>query len=285
VRSRPPGQEARPASAAPHAPADWSRLPARPAPRGHLPSAEPRPADDLRPLEAPLAARPNHSRTPEVVRTAAHVPAARQFVQPQRHARGASCDLASPAWRPAPRPPRPTPPPIGHDSPPAPPRAVTSRRPNPGQPTICDHSTPNTRHVLTTHGPPRSHQLPLTGLPRDSPCDLGETDTARRATSPLGREARPASAPPHTPADRSRLPAHPTPPGHVPSAEPRPADTSRPLEAPHAARPDHSRTAEVARTAARGPAGRQFVRPRRSARGASCDRGDPAHPHQTRKES
>ena len=53
--------------------------------------------------------------------------------------------------------------------------------------------------------------------------------------------AGPTSAPPLAPAERSRLPAGHTPSGHVPSSEPRPADASRPLDAPHAARPDHSR--------------------------------------------
>lgn len=136
----------------------------------------------------------------------------------------------------------PSPPPIGHDSPPAPPRAVTSRRPDPDQPTPCDHSRPDRRHVLTTHGTPRSHQLPLAAPPGDSSCDLGGTHAARRATSPPRLEARPASAPPRAPADRSRRTARPTPSGHVPSAGPQPTDDPRPLDAPHAARPDHSRT-------------------------------------------
>jgi len=216
-------------------------------------------------------------RAVEVARTAGCWSVVRRFARPRRGAR--------PARRLFPLPPRPAPPPTGHDSPPAPPRAVTSRRPDPGHPTPCDHSTPHTRHVLTTHGPPRSHELPLPAPPCDSSRDLGETHAARRATSLPHLEARPASASPLTTADRSRRTARRTPRGHVPSAGPRPTDDLRPLDAPHAARPDHPRTAEVARTAARSPTARQFMRPRRSARGASCDRGDLAHArHRPREE-
>jgi len=132
-----------------------SRLPARPAPSGHVPSAEPRPADASRPLDAPHAARPDHSR----------------------------------------------------------------RR--------------------------RQNQPPIAAPPSDGSHDLGETHAARRATphTPAGRPApRPPRAPPAPrPADRSRLPARTTPSGHVPSAGPRPTDGLRPLDAPDAARPDHSR--------------------------------------------
>ena len=169
----------------------------------------------------------------EVARTAGSWSVVRRFARPRRGAR--------PARRLFPLPPRPAPPPTGHDTPPAPPRAVTSRRPDPDQPTACDHSTHHERHVLTTHGPPRSHQLPLAAPPGDNSRDLGETYAASRATSPAQPGGPPRVRPPHAPADWSRLPARPIPSGHVPSAGPLPTDASRPLDAPHAACPDHSR--------------------------------------------
>jgi len=123
----------------------------------------------------------------------------------------------------------PSPPPIGHDSPPAPPRAVTSRRPDPDQPTPCDHSTPHTRHVPTTHGPPRSHELPLAAPPRDSSCDLGETHAARRAITPARPGGPPrvrrAPAPPPTGRD-----SPPVPPRAVTSRQP---DTGQPTPCDH----------------------------------------------------
>lgn len=126
----------------------------------------------------------------------------------------------------------PSPPPIGHDSPPAPPRAVTSRRPDPGQPTPRDHSAPHTRHVLTTHGPPKSHQLPLAAPPGDSSRDLGETHAARRATSPAQPGGPPRARPAPTPPPTGHDPP-PAPPRAVTSCRPDPGqptirDHSRP---------------------------------------------------------
>ncbi len=159
----------------------------------------------------------------EVARTAGSWSVVRRFARPRRGAR--------PARRLFPLPPRPAPPPTGHDTPPAPPRAVTSRRPDPGQPTPCDHSRPHTRHVPTTHGPPRSHELPLVAPPGDSSCDLGETHAARRATSP----AQPGGPP------RARPAPTPPPTGHdTPPAPPR-AVTSRRPDPDQPTACDHSR--------------------------------------------
>ena len=213
-------------------------------------------------------------RAVEVARTAGCWSVVHRFARPRRGAR--------PSRRLVPLPPRPASPPTGHDSPPAPPRAVTSRRPDPAQPTVCDHSTPHARHVLTTRGPPGAARTAARGPAarqftrprrRTRACRATSTrpHTPRTLRTPAGRPV-PAPPIPPTPADRSRLAARPTPRGHIPSAGPRPADGLRPLDAPRAARPDHARTPGAVRTAARRPAARQFVRPRRRTRGVSCDR-------------
>ena len=224
----------------PLAPADRSRLPAGPTPSGHVPSSEPRPAAASRPLDAPHAARPDHSRTRGRTTCRSQPPPVRQFVPLRRDAPGASCDFtpgrearptSAPPLAPADRsrlPARPAP--SGH-VPSSGPRPTDGLRPlDAPHAARPDHS----RHR-------RHNQQPFAAPPRDSSRDLGETHAARRATSSPGLEARPASAPPLAPADRSRLPARHTPRGHVPSAGPRPTDASRPLDAPHAARPDRSR--------------------------------------------
>ena len=170
-----------------HRPADWSRLPARPTPSGHVPSSGPLPTDDPRPLEAPHAARPDHSPSPRSHELPLAAPPHDSSCDlGETHAARRATSYAGPGGPPRVRR-APSPPPIGHDSPPAPPRAVTSRRPDPGQPTPCDHSRPDRQHVLTTHGPPRSQQPPLAAPPHDSPCDLGETHAARRATGAIPR--------------------------------------------------------------------------------------------------
>jgi len=200
-------------------------------------------------------------RAVEVARTAGCWSVVRRFARPRRG--------ASPARRLFPLPPRPAPPPTSHDTPPAPPRAVTSRRPDPDQPTACDHSTHHERHVLTTHGPPKSHQLPLVAPPGDSSRDLGETHAARRATSPAQpggppRVRRAPSAPPTghdsplalpravmsrrpdpgqpTPCDHSKLhtrhvlTTHGPPRSHQPPLAAPPGDSSYDLDEAHAAR-------------------------------------------------
>ena len=177
VRLHPVRREACPASARPSPPPTGHDSPPDPRPRrpspppsGHdSPPDIPRAVTSRRPDPGQLTVCDHstpHTRhvptthAPEVAPPAARSPPppVRQFVPPRRDAPGASRDFtpgreARPAS--APRPSRPSPPPTGHDSPPVPPRAVTSRRPDPGQPTLRDHSTPHTRHVLTTRRPTR----------------------------------------------------------------------------------------------------------------------------------
>lgn len=193
----------------------------------------------------------------------------------------------------------PSPPPIGHDSPPAPPRAVTSRRPDPDQPTPCDHSRPDRRHVLTTHGTPRSHQLPRVAPPGDSSRDLGETHAARRATSPAqpGGQPRVRRAPTPPP---TGLDSPPTPPRAVTSrrpdpGQPTPCNHSTPhtrhvltTHGPRGRTNCRSQPHRVTVRATSATRTRRVVRPRRIARGASCNRGnrgDLAHArHRPREE-